>query len=68
MTSKTQDNRKRSNQNDSVSKLMKEKQKILQGIDETKSWCLTKKKKIDNPLAKYTNSGREKTRINKVRA
>ena len=42
-------------------------QKIIQKINETKSWFFEKINKIDKPLSKLIKRQRENTQINKIR-
>jgi hypothetical protein len=44
-----------------------ETKKIIQRINETKSWFFEKLNKIDRPLANHTKMRREKTQISKIR-
>ena len=41
--------------------------KIMQRINEMKSWFFEKINKIDKPLARLTKQKRERTQINKMR-
>jgi hypothetical protein len=45
-----------------------ETKKIIQRINETKSWFFGKINKIDRPLANLTKIRREKTQINEIKS
>ena len=45
----------------------KQKKKIVERINETKSWFFEKINKIDKPSARLTKKKREKAQINKIR-
>ena len=46
---------------------MKQKQKTIAKINETKSWFFEKINKIDKPLARFIKQNRGQTQINKIR-
>ena len=46
---------------------MKQSKKMIQKINESKSWFFEKISKIDKPLTRVMKKKREKTQINKIR-
>ena len=46
---------------------MKESKKMIQKINETKSWFFEKLNKVDKPLIRLIKEKRERTQINKIR-
>ena len=44
-----------------------ESKKMIQNVNESKSWFFEKIKKIDKPLTRFIKKKREGTQINKIR-